>query len=47
MRCRMTWNLSYTIFACGAFRRAELRKAFHMSITTNLMPVLISVGIEA
>ncbi len=43
----MTWSLLYTIFACGAFRAAELRKAFHMSITTNRMPALIGVGIEA
>ena len=47
MRCRITWNLSQAIFACGAFRAAELRKAFHMSMTTNRMPAPISVGIEA
>src|SRR6266851_6326328 len=36
-RWRRTWNLSKRMLACGAWWRVEARKAFHMSITANLL----------
>jgi len=38
LRCRITWNLSYKIAACGPFFRVDFSKAFHMSITARRIP---------